>query len=86
MAQVVFGSPEANKIALRNKLLEQCETIECFKCHGLKTVIVWDHCDCCGNSTEKESVCPQCEGIGQVLEHPNGHIFALPSCEVVGCR
>lgn len=72
---IVFGSPEANRIAEQTKLLSRCKVVTCPECEGLGTKIVWDRCDCCRGKREKEVKCWQCDGKGQVLRDPSGSYY-----------
>jgi len=72
MAVVTFGSPEATRIIQRNRLLGNCEMIECPTCHGLKTMIAYESCECCGRKSEKEVLCQSCKGRGHVLRDQEG--------------
>lgn len=83
---ITFGSPEANQIAKQINLLKHCEEIKCPECDGLKTVIGWDICDCCGNETQRETSCPTCDGEGVVLERADGCIFTLSGIGMDGRR
>lgn len=74
---LAFGSPEANKIAERNKVFSKCEEIECARCQGAGTIYTRKACGCCGHETEKEVTCPHCCGEGRVLESPDGQVYSL---------
>ena len=66
--KVVFGSPEANRIAQRSKLLGRCTRIRCPQCHG-----GW---------LRPDGGCTRCNGQGYIFEHPEMGFYRLEADEV----
>lgn len=70
---LVFGSPEANRIAEQTKLLNRCTIETCPECDGRGKILEWDEVE----ERDRPVECWQCDGEKRTLKDSDGAYYSL---------